>query len=87
MKTTQRQSRQSTIEQLGPYMGMGIQLAAAMAVFGAIGWWLDGRLETTPWLLVTGVLLGAIGGMISIIRLSIRSSRAAKSRAKDSAAD
>jgi F0F1-type ATP synthase assembly protein I len=74
MKTTPRPA-QSTLQQLGPYMGLGFQLAAAMAVFGAIGWWLDERWKTTPWLLVVGVLLGAVGGMISIIRTSIRSGR------------
>lgn len=67
--------KQSTMQQLGPYMGLGIQLAAAMVVFGGIGWWLDERWGTTPWLLVAGVLLGAVGGMISIIRTTIRSGR------------
>lgn len=51
---------------------MGFQLAAAMTAFGAIGWWLDGRLGTGPWLLVVGLLLGATGGMIAIIRTSLK---------------
>lgn len=72
------------MQQLGPYMGLGFQLAAAMVVFGAIGWWLDERWGTTPWLLVVGVLLGAVGGMISIIRTSIRSGRATSGDAKRS---
>jgi F0F1-type ATP synthase assembly protein I len=66
----QKKPRQSTIQQLGPYAGMGFQLAAAMVVFGGIGYWLDGRLRTTPWLMVVGLLLGATGGMISLIRSS-----------------
>lgn len=84
MKTTSRPA-QSTIQQLGPYMGLGFQLAAAMAAFGAIGWWLDSKWGTTPWLLVAGVLLGAVGGMINIIRTSIRSSRAMKNAKSASA--
>jgi F0F1-type ATP synthase assembly protein I len=71
--------RPSTMQQLGPYMGLGFQLAAAMAVFGGLGWWLDGRWGTTPWLLVVGVFIGAVGGMISIIRTSVRSSRSSRS--------
>lgn len=63
------------MQQLAPFMGMGIQLAAAMAAFGALGWWLDSRFDTDPWMLVAGVMLGAVGGMISIIRTAIRSSR------------
>jgi F0F1-type ATP synthase assembly protein I len=66
--------KQTTTQQLAPYLGLGMQLAAAMALFGAIGWWLDGRLGPTPWLLVAGVLIGGVGGMISIIRSAIRSS-------------
>jgi F0F1-type ATP synthase assembly protein I len=81
--TTSR-PKQSTMQQLGPYMGLGFQLAAAMVVFGAIGWWLDERWGTTPWLLVVGVLLGAVGGMISIIRTSIRSARTSNGDAKRS---
>jgi F0F1-type ATP synthase assembly protein I len=51
---------------------MGLQIAAAMTAFGALGWWLDGKLETTPWLLATGVVLGATGGMISVVRTTIQ---------------
>jgi len=68
----QKKSQQSTMSQLAPYMGMGLQLAAAMTAFGALGWWLDSRLGTEPWLLLVGVVLGATGGMISVIRTALR---------------
>ena len=68
-------SKHSTTQQLAPYLGLGMQLAGAMAGFGALGWWLDGKFGTEPWLLVTGVVLGGTGGMISVIRSAIRSSR------------
>lgn len=72
---TPKNSRQSTMQQLAPYMGLGMQLAAAMVVFGALGWWLDERFGTTPWLLVVGIVLGATGGMIHLIRTAIGSSK------------
>lgn len=59
------------MQQLGPYMGMGFQLAAAMTAFGALGWWLDTRFGTTPWLLAAGAILGATGGMIAVIRTAV----------------
>ena len=71
----EKNSRQSTMQQLGPYMGLGIQLAAAMVAFGALGWWLDTRFATTPWLLIIGIVMGATGGMIHLIRTAVRSSR------------
>ncbi len=71
MPTGSNRGRPSTMQQLGPYMGMGFQLAITMCVFGGLGWWLDGRLGTTPWLLVAGCMIGAVGGMISMIRTSL----------------
>jgi F0F1-type ATP synthase assembly protein I len=71
-------SRQSTTQQLAPYMGLGIQLAAAMVAFGALGWWLDGKFGTTPWLLIVGIMLGATGGMIHLIRTAISSGKKSK---------
>ncbi len=53
---------------LGRFAGLGLQFAVTMAVLGALGWWLDSRFGTLPWLLVTGVLLGAIGGFVRIIK-------------------
>jgi ATP synthase protein I len=69
----EKNSRQSTMQQLGPYMGLGIQLAAAMVAFGALGWWLDTKFATTPWLLIIGIVMGATGGMIHLIRTAVRS--------------
>ncbi|MCE7934236.1 MAG: AtpZ/AtpI family protein [Chlorobi bacterium CHB2] len=71
----QHQSGRSTMQQLSPDLGMGFQLAAAMAVFGGVGWWADSKYGTAPWLLVVGVVLGATGGLISMIRTSLRSQK------------
>jgi F0F1-type ATP synthase assembly protein I len=68
-------SRYSTMQELGPYMGMGFQLAAAMVAFGALGWWLDGQFGSKPWLMVVGLFVGATGGMINIIRTALRSNK------------
>jgi F0F1-type ATP synthase assembly protein I len=56
------------LREFGSYAGLGLQFAMTMAVLGGLGWWLDGKLSTTPWLLVAGVLIGAIGGFIRIVR-------------------
>ena len=71
MVPAEKNSR-SAMTQLAPYMGMGFQLAAAMVLFGAIGWWLDGKFGTAPWLLAAGCVLGAAGGMTSLIRTSLK---------------
>lgn len=56
------------LEELGRYAGLGLQFASTMAVLGALGWWLDRRLGTLPWLLVLGVVVGAIGGFVRIVK-------------------
>ncbi len=50
------------------YAGAGIQFALTFLVFGAAGWWLDGRLGSAPWLMVAGIALGATGAFISLVR-------------------
>jgi hypothetical protein len=45
---------------------LGFSIACPLVVFIAGGAWLDGRLGWSPWLLLTGVLLGVItaGGLL-----------------------
>jgi ATP synthase protein I len=52
----------------------GLAYAAALSLFAAvvagliIGWFLDRWLGTRPWLLVTGIVLGAAAGFFEFIR-------------------
>jgi len=75
-------SREESIRQAGPYMTLGIQLVLTMLGLGGIGWWLDGEMGTAPWLMVAGLLMGAVGGMINVIRLALRSSKESSARAR-----
>ena len=54
--------------QAGEVMGAGLQFAAAILLFLFVGRWLDERLGTEPWLLLVGVLVGAVGGFASLYR-------------------
>jgi ATP synthase protein I len=54
----------------------GIAYAAALALFSSVislcgvGWLLDRWLGTKPWLMVFGIVLGAIVGFYQFIRLT-----------------
>jgi ATP synthase protein I len=54
----------------------GIAYAAALALFSCVvllcgaGWLLDRWLGTKPWLLVAGIVVGAIVGFYQFIRLT-----------------
>lgn len=69
---TKRAKLVSEAGQAGSMMGMGIQLIITILAFAALGWWLDGRFDTKPWLLLAGLVFGATGGMISFIRTALR---------------
>ena len=38
------------------------------ALFALLGWWLDKRLGTSPWLLLVLVFVGAAAGFYSVYR-------------------
>lgn len=52
----------------GRYATLGIQYALSIALLTGLGWWLDGRWGTTPWLLVAGVVLGVVAGFVNLVR-------------------
>jgi len=52
----------------GQVLGVGMQFAGSIVVFLLLGRWLDGRLDTSPWLLLVGVMIGASAGFYSMYR-------------------
>ncbi len=53
---------------MAEYGGVGLQFAGAILLFLFAGRWLDERLGTEPWLLLTGVMVGAAAGFYSMYR-------------------
>jgi F0F1-type ATP synthase assembly protein I len=45
---------------------LGIEVAVATLLGGFLGWWLDGRLHTKPWLMLGGLVLGAVIGWVDV---------------------
>jgi F0F1-type ATP synthase assembly protein I len=54
------------------YTDLGLRFAAAAALGGAGGFWLDGRLHTGPIFLIVGVMLGGVAGFVSLYRTTMR---------------
>lgn len=65
---SQQQWWQESMREFAPYVGLGIQLAAAVLLFFFLGWWADVSWDTEPWGRLVGVLVGSVGGMIKFIR-------------------
>jgi len=50
------------------YAQVGMMIVAPMAALGWVGYRLDRRWETSPWLFLAGLLLGMAGGFVSFFR-------------------
>ncbi len=46
----------------------GTDMVAATFVGAGVGWWLDNRFGTSPWLLVVFFLLGSGAGLLMVYR-------------------
>ena len=47
---------------------LGIQFAGTIVVLGALGYWADHAFDTLPWFLILGILVGSVGGFISLVK-------------------
>ena len=62
----------------GSMVGLGLQFVVTILVCLFVGQWLDRRLGTTPWLLVTGVMLGAALGFWNMLRVARAAEKGAR---------
>ena len=60
------QGPQSPWVETGRYMGHGLTFALSTLVFLLAGWWVDGKLGTSPILLIVGAFVGAAAGFYSL---------------------
>lgn len=51
------------------YAQAGTVLVAPMLGLGGLGWWLDGKFGTGPWVMVAGLLLGMAGGFVNFLQV------------------
>lgn len=56
---------------LSDYLGMGLQIAVSFAFFVFLGFWADGKLGTSPMLLLLGVMVG-FAGMVLVLMKVVR---------------
>ncbi len=55
---------------LGKYVGLGVQIAASIAFFMFIGYWVDKQLNTSPIFLIVGFIMGMIGMFMLLLKIS-----------------
>lgn len=68
-------SNRKILEQLGPFMNLGIELAATIGIFGVIGWFLDKTFDTSPIWLVVLLVIGSVGSLYKFIRSALKANK------------
>ena len=53
----------------------GFDLAIVVGGFTAIGWWLDRKYGWAPWGVLTGAILGIVGGLGNFLRAARAASK------------
>jgi ATP synthase protein I len=61
---------EETNRKSGIAYGAGLILFSSVISFSGVGWLLDRWLGTQPWLLISGIVLGAVAGFYQFIRLT-----------------
>ena len=58
----------SPYAEIGPYLGLGVQLAATMIIMVFIGKWLDDTYHMSPLYVIIGAVLGTFAGIYNLIK-------------------
>lgn len=68
-----------TYKEIGPYLGLGTQLAATIVLMFFLGRWLDQKLDLEPILTIVFSFLGGFAGIYNVIKSTINLNHKKKS--------
>lgn len=63
-----RSGKSNIIAELAPYLSLGTQMTATIAVLGFVGWFLDSQFESSPLWTIVGLVVGSIAGLYGFLR-------------------
>jgi F0F1-type ATP synthase assembly protein I len=63
---------QENLRRSGPAVVAGYTLIGAIGLFGGLGYAIDAWRETSPWFLVSGLLLGVVVGFYELAKVVFR---------------
>jgi ATP synthase protein I len=72
IQTERSKDRPGPFFEAAQVSSVGIEMAVATFVGWGAGYWLDARLETGPWLMLAGLLLGVAAGFKGLIQTAKR---------------
>jgi ATP synthase protein I len=62
-------------------VGIEFSLSVLIGLLG--GRWVDGKLGTSPWLMIVGLLLGVSAALRSLIRIARQANQESQARTRD----
>jgi F0F1-type ATP synthase assembly protein I len=51
-----------------PYINAIYVFISSIILFGFVGWWLDKKLQSTPWFIIAGLFVGLGVGFYSLLK-------------------
>lgn len=70
------------INKYAELMGVGIEMAASMALPLLLGIWLDNKYDSSPWGVLGGVLFGLLALGVKLYKLSLRANTLSRYKKK-----
>lgn len=67
-KDTENRKYIKIYKDVGPYLGLGVQLAASIVIMLFIGKWMDNKFSIYPVLTITFALFGGAAGLYNVIK-------------------
>lgn len=64
----ERPAHMEMMASAGRYMGYGLSWALSTGFFLLVGWWVDGKVGTTPLFVIVGAFVGGAAGFYSLYR-------------------
>ena len=73
----------NSYKEIGPYLGLGTQLAAVVILMFFLGRWLDSKLNSTPAFILICSFIGASAGIYNFIKSALQLNQKKKSEKKN----
>ena len=67
--------KRKKLQDLGNYLGLGLQLALTVLLMVFLGIWLDDKFNTKPWLMVACSFLGIFAALYSFIKTVLKAGK------------
>jgi F0F1-type ATP synthase assembly protein I len=72
--------KSKVLNELGPYLNLGMQLAVTIVLMVFLGKWLDDKFDTSPWFIISLSLFGVFAGMYNFLKVALSSNKTGKKK-------